>query len=160
LKRQASLVMEEDAKKHWEFLAGAFVINFGHVEATACQWIYRLTKDQNARDKAIDTPLANRIAKVRELIPASNLPPDQKQRALELWGYISKAIKIRNVIAHSPFITNRKNQSGFVDIKEMKGVLDDSPKLIEVLTFERVAITGRRTFKVLNELLEGFWREG
>jgi hypothetical protein len=66
---------------------------------------------------------------------------------------------MRNVLAHSPFITNQKNESGFVDIKKMKGVLDGSPKLIEVLTFERVAITGRRTAKVLKELLECFWRD-
>ncbi|HSY17647.1 MAG TPA: hypothetical protein VK815_04895 [Candidatus Acidoferrales bacterium] len=149
----------EDARKHWEGLAGAFVMNFGHVEAVACQWIYKLTNDQNARDKAIDTVLANRIKKVCELIPTSNLSAEQKQRALELWAYVLKTTKMRNVLAHSPFITNQKNESGFVDIKEMKGVLDGNPKLVEVLTFERVAITGRRTAKVLKELLECYWRD-
>jgi hypothetical protein len=152
-------VKPEDARKHWEGLAGAFVINFGNIEAVACQWIYKLTDDQKARDKAIDLVLANRIKKVCELIPASKLSADQKQRALELWGYILRTTKTRNVLAHSPFITNQKNESGFVDIKEMKGVLDGNPKLIEVLTFERIAIKGRCVTKVLKELLECFWRD-
>jgi hypothetical protein len=63
---------------------------------------------------------------------------------------------LRDVLSHSPFITTSQDDSGFVDVKQLRGVFDGNPIPVKVLTFEEVASKGWQISKVLKQLLEFF----
>ena len=128
-------------------------MNFGAVEVIMLQWMDKLSTDPIIRDIAIDLPLSKRLALVCELIKRSTLAPENKHRALSLWGEVAKISEIRNIIAHSPFITHQ-NQHGFIDLKKMKGVKDGSPIPIAPLTFAEVARARLRLSEIFQELIK------
>jgi hypothetical protein len=148
-------VTPEEEKRHGE-VVGGFMITFGHIEAILCVWAYELTKDQAVRDKAIGLILSKRLELVCDLVRASSLSEHHKKRSLELWDDVSKFSKMRNKIAHSPLITNRENQTGFIDLREFKGVLDGNPIPVAPLTFIEIATAGSRLLRVIRGLDEIF----
>ena len=146
----------EDKKNPWPWAVGILIMNFGTIEAASCQWIYELTQDQSARDKAINLQLGQRLKLVIGLVSNSSLSANRKKKALEMWNAVIELSKIRNKIAHSPFITNPQQQSGFIDIKEMKGVLDGQPKPVSPSTFSDIHDAATKTKKIIHELLTFF----
>ena len=143
----------EDKKNPWPWAVGVLMMRFASIEAIACQWIYFLTKDQSARDKSIGLKLIKRVELIRDLIPNSALSDERKKKALELWSEVVKLSKTRNKIAHGPFITEQ-NRSGFIDIREMKGVLDGHPILIPLTSFSEIVEAGTQLAKIIEGLIK------
>ena len=149
----------EEERREWPGLVGAFLMNFGAAEMSLLQWIDRLSKDKIVRDIAIDLPLNKRLALVCDLIKRSDLSKERKDKALSLWGEVSKISITRNIIAHNPFVTH-ENQMGFIDFKKLKGLKDGEKLPINPLTLVDVAKAGSRLSKVLKELIESFgWNQ-
>jgi hypothetical protein len=104
-------------------LIGAFVLNFGAAEMATFLWITRFATDLMIRDVAVDMPLGKRIGLVCDLVKRSELPEDQKTRALELWGEVATLSKTRNKVAQSPMCQNpnRSNEWGMHGHSVSKG---------------------------------------
>lgn len=148
--------MEATKELQWQSLIGAFIINFGALEITTYHWITALSTGTDVRDRAIDHMLlGKRIALVRELVTASNLPKERKLRALELWNEVTHLSIIRNKLVHSPLCWNPNGSDdlGFVDVKKMKGI---GPYTIEPLNYVEIARAGSKLAKILEELLGQF----
>ena len=146
--------MENHTKSKWPPLIGAYIMNFGAVEVVLLNWIGKHCSDKIVRDLAIDMPLHKRLSLVRELIKRSDLPEDQKHTALLLWCEVEKHSKIRNIIAHNPFITHTQNgreENGFIDVKKMKGI---GPYPLLPLSLEDIAKSGSALAKILPKLIE------
>jgi hypothetical protein len=141
--------------KDWNEIVGAFLINFGAVEMVLLNWIIKFSTDAIVRDIAIELPMNKRLGLVCDLIKRSTMSEERKGRALWLWGEIGKFSQTRNILAHSPFITNNKTgESGFIDVKKLKG---QKPVEVTPLLFMDIAAVGRDTAKILKELLEESW---
>jgi hypothetical protein len=97
---------------------------------------------------AIDMPLGKGIGLVCDLVKRSDLPPDRKARALELWGEVATLSKTRNKVAHSPMCQNPNgsNEWGIIDVKKMKGI---GPYPVEPMHFDDIAREGFRLAKIL-----------
>ena len=148
---------EQPDDMDWNKIVGAFLINFGAAEMVLLNWINKFSTDTIVRDIAIELPMNKRLALVCDLIKRSSLPEELKSRALWLWGEIGKFSQTRNILAHSPFITNNKTgQRGFIDIKKLKG---QKPAAVTPLLFMDIAVAGRETAKILQEVLEKTWLE-
>jgi hypothetical protein len=141
----------------WARSVGAFVINFGNAEMVAFQWIAKHSPNPVAdRDSAIDMKLAKRIEFVCRLIQNSALPEDRKKKAIALWRELDKYRKIRNIIAHSPFLAstqNGKREDGFIDVRRMKG---KGPYKLEPMMLEDVRAAGKAVALVLEQIAVPF----
>lgn len=150
--------MNTDQGAEWARLVGGFLMNCGAMEVVLFNWIDQLSTDKIVRDIAIDLPLSKRLPLVCTLIKRSTMPEEQKKRALELWGEVAKVSKIRNIIAHSPFITHQASgQSGFIDVKKLKG--SNGPVPIVPVSFADIANAGRMLAKIMPEIIEVFRRK-
>jgi hypothetical protein len=147
--------MTPDEMSQCAKLIGSFLMNFGAVDVILFKWIDKYSTDPIVRDLAIDLPLSKRLALVCELIKRSSLPEESKKKALTLWGDVGKISEIRNIIAHSPFITHN-NQNGFIDIKKMKGVKDGHPIAVSPLDSSRIATATLRLGQIFSEIKEPF----
>lgn len=148
--------MESHNQAEWASLIGAFIINFGAAEMASFLWITKFSINQSTRDSAIGQPLSKRLKLVCELVQRSNLAEDYKKRALELWAEVAKLSKTRNIIAHSPFVTRTKDgkfDSGFLDVKKMKGI---GPYTLEPLRLEDIARDGSKLATILQDIVKPF----
>jgi hypothetical protein len=103
------------------------------------------------RDLAIEMPFKKRISLVCELIVRSRLPTEQKEKAVTLWKEVAKLAETRNVIAHNPFATTAQGDSGFLDVKKLKG---DGPYELIPLRLTDLADAGSRLTRILPDLLQ------
>ena len=150
----APIKLQNDDERAYSYVIGGVFINFGALEMMSFGWVESLGNDPVVmRDLAIDMNLAKRIDFIVMLIKRSEWPDDLKEKSISLWRQVAEESKIRNTIAHNPYITgmNREGStvSGIANAKKMKG---DGPYEYELLSAEDISKAALRAGALGREL--------
>ena len=148
--------LPHDAERAFSYTIGGVFINFGALEMISFRWVEALGKDPVVmRDLAIDMNLGRRIEFIVTLITRSSWAPAIQARSITLWRRVADESKIRNTIAHNPFVwgKNKEGQpvSGIANAKKMKG---DGPHEYELVTADEIACAALRAGDLGRELSE------
>jgi hypothetical protein len=107
------------------------------------------------RDLAIDMNLGRRIEFIVTLITRSSWSPEIRDRSITLWRTVADESKIRNRIAHNPFVSGKNKEgqvvSGIANAKKMKG---DGPYEYELVTADEIAGAALKAGELGRELSE------
>ncbi len=146
--------LQPDDERAYSYSIGGVFINFGALEMMSFRWVDTLGRDPVVmRDLAIDMNLARRIELIVALITRSDWPDDLKQKSISLWREVSDQSKIRNTIAHNPFVTAKNREgltvSGIANAKKMKG---EGPYEYELLSAEDISKAALRAGALGREL--------
>jgi hypothetical protein len=100
--------------------------------------------------------LAERIRLIKQLIDRATWPQDRKNRAKTLWDEVSEKSKIRNKIAHNPFVSGKSKDGipvkGIADFKKMKGPGPYEYELLQVSEIEQVILRAEKLSRELHTL--------
>jgi hypothetical protein len=142
----SALVNPDD--EQWVRLVGRYIMNMGAVEATTRLLIARYGKNDRAAAMTADLP--SRLGYLRNRFPRE--PQERHSWAMNVLAVASKHVAFRNVVAHSPLMitghadgtrhiegilnltpTNDKQAGELVSLAELRGRVDESAKLGELL---------------------------
>ena len=148
--------LPQDDERAYSYAIGGVFINFGALEMISFRWVEVLGKDPVVmRDLAIDMSLGQRIKFIVMLINRSSWAPEIQTRSICLWTEVANESKIRNTIAHNPFVlgNNKEGQpvSGIASAKKMKG---GGPYEYKLVTADEIAGAALRAGELGRELSE------
>ena len=142
----SALVNPDD--EEWVRLVGRYIMNMGAVEATTRLLIALCEKNDRAAAMTADLPA--RLGYLRRRFPRH--PRERHSSAMNTLAVASKHVAFRNVVAHSPLMitghadgtkhiegilnltpTDDKQAGELVGIAELRGRVDESAKLGELL---------------------------
>jgi hypothetical protein len=141
---------EEDAK--WAQVVGSLLLLFGTVEFISFRFIEMLNGD-TARDSAMRLQFARRIETIIKLIGSSTWPETEKKEALNLWAEVKKESKMRNDIAHNPYVLGTDETgrvgAGILNIRHLRGTGPFHPPLIHL---DDIALSHDRLVRLAHSL--------
>jgi hypothetical protein len=115
--------MDETEEEVWKKSIGQVIWCMGQLEFLSYEWCLCLG-GVLLRDSAIQKPgFSARHSILANAISESSWPDDKKKDALILWRRAKAFSCFRNIVAHSPVITNRQTgQAGIVDSRKLRGI--------------------------------------
>jgi hypothetical protein len=148
--------LPHDDERAFSYTIGGVFLNFGALEMISFRWVEVLGKDPVVmRDLAIDMNLGRRIEFIVTLITRSSWSPEIRDRSITLWRTVADESKIRNRIAHNPFVSGKNKEgqvvSGIANAKKMKG---DGPYEYELVTADEIAGAALKAGELGRELSE------
>ena len=148
-----TVMLTKEQEALWSNVIGGLFLNFGGIEFLAFRWIQHFASDQSLADSAFEMLLYKKLKTIRGLVKHSDLTSDAQKRAVELWNEVGRLSKIRNSVAHNPWVfgkgENGQLVGGILDLRNSKGSGQRSVPLISVKT---IVETARRIAHIQNEL--------
>jgi hypothetical protein len=130
------VLLTKEQERLWSNAIGGLILNCSQIEFASVRWVEHFARDPLLSELAIDMQLSRRLQIIRKLVERSELPPDAKKRAIELWREVGKLSEIRNTIAHSPFIigttADGKPAAGILNVRDVKGSWPRTTTLLQV----------------------------
>jgi hypothetical protein len=137
----------------WAQSIGGLILNFGMAEFLTLRCVQLLSGEDEAiriRHKSLST----RITSAKDAIKGSEMPDEQKYRALSLWTEIASFTKMRNRIAHNPLAAGRRAETGELvySVVDLKRMSPSGRNQLDPLDYQEIARTAVRVRDIVQEL--------
>ncbi|MCC5842482.1 MAG: hypothetical protein JJT96_20360, partial [Opitutales bacterium] len=111
-----------DDAEQWKLAIGGFIWAMGQLEFLAIHWCRCLGGD-SLKDEAIKkSGFWARKSVVTKAIESSDWSNERKDEALALWRKTNELNDLRNILAHSPVVTNKiTGEPGIVNARDLLG---------------------------------------